>query len=121
MSYATHLTSAMSYFIQFAVIAALALYLVSQRIALGCRNRRSWGSLVARLPHRPLRTENGLSQKMSVGELWGLQKQARVWFALADYADRNETVDAAILLSIQSDALVIRWQACRAIIVRVFC
>lgn len=58
---------------------------------------------------------------MSIRELWSFQKQTCVLLELADYADRNGTVDAAILESIRSDALVIRWQALRAVMARVFC
>jgi hypothetical protein len=104
--------------LQYALVSVLAFYLVSRRIALGRRNRQNWDSLVARMPERTLLIANSLSPEMSVQDMRNFLKETGLLLEMADYADRNSSVDPAMLQSFRSDALELRCVALRAILVR---
>ncbi len=110
---------------QFAVVAALAFYLVRWRGAVRRRNAQSWDSLLSSL--RPDWSARELSNNFLWKEelnatpedawqrmegpkgLWVMFQNARVMLAMADYADRNcEGVDRLLLETLRSDAMQIR-------------
>jgi hypothetical protein len=113
------------YFLQFAAIATLAIYLFRWRTGVQNRNAQSWNSLLAQLRldwsaralNGMLLWKEGLDatpedawQRMEGPYgLWVIFQNARVMAQMADYADRScETVDRLLLESLRSDAVQIR-------------
>ena len=106
----------MDLILQIAFLSAVSFYLISQRIALGRRNRQTFESIIDRLSNSPCGAET-LLPEMSVRQLWTIQCKARVFLELADYGDRNGA-DHTVISSLRSDALAIRWRAMQAILAR---
>jgi hypothetical protein len=113
------------YFLQFAAIATLAIYLFRWRAGVQNRNAQSWNSLLAQLrmdwSARELSgsflwkegldtTPEDAWQRMGGPRgLWVIFQNARVMAQMADYAGRScETVDRLLLETLHSDAVQIR-------------
>jgi len=113
------------YFLQFAAVATVALYLFRWHTGIRNRNAQSWNSLLAQLRQdwsaRVLNGnflwEEGLDatpedawQRMEGPHgLWAIFQNARVLAQMAEYADRSsESVDRLLLETLRSDALQIR-------------
>jgi hypothetical protein len=111
--------------VQFAVVIAIALYLVRWRKSVQRRNTQTWESLMARLrPEWSARElsdhflwQEGLSatpedawQRMEGPKgLWVIYQNARVMSNMADFAAKHcEGVDRLLIETLHSDAMQIR-------------
>ena len=114
-----------SYFLQFAAIVAVAIYLYRWRKEARSRNAQSWNSLLAQL--RADWSPRELSKKFLWDEgidatpedawqrmdgahgLWVIYQNARVLLQMANFAERNcENPDRLLLETLRSDAIQIR-------------
>jgi hypothetical protein len=114
-----------SYLLEFALIAVMAVYFCRWKANQRRRNAQSWDSIVAQL--RPdfsasMQTAQFLreeGQNAAPEEMWqrvhgahglcAMYQNARVMMEMADYAARNsDSVDRELLAALRNDALQIR-------------
>jgi len=114
-----------SYFLQLAVIAMVAVYLYRWRMEVRSRNEQSWNSLLSQL--RPDWSPRELSKKFLWEEginatpedvwqrmdgalgLWVIYQNARVLLQMVNFAEKNcASPDRLLLETLRSDAIQIR-------------
>lgn len=112
-------------FLQVALLALLAVYLIRWRQSTRRKATQSWESLIARL--RPDWSARDLSDHFLWREginvtpeetwtrirgahgLWAMYQNAKIMLEMADYAGRNcEPVNRELLATLRSDAMQIR-------------
>jgi predicted Ser/Thr protein kinase len=99
--------------LQFAVCAAITLYLVHCRVELQRRNQRSWQQIVSRFS--PALQSIETARRISATAPRVAFRNAGVMMEIADYAERNSSgLDIAAIEGLRSHALSVRFSALKS-------
>jgi hypothetical protein len=113
----------MSFLLQLAIVAALAMYFAYMRIYLRRRNLQHWKSLLTQV--RSLSSKAGANPsediKLNPRGIWVLSQKARVVLEMADYAVRHlapgyNSLDPRLLVTLRRDAMRLRITAVSALV-----